>query len=316
MSGTRIEQAAILLLALGEDAARQLLPCFTPDEIVRLAQTMAALGPVTCERLESTLRAYQGDASRLTGLELQAAPFLARTLSAVLGEAHARQVLARGGLHPEASLDALAWRAPEEIAAWLGDESPLACAVLLAQLPRARAAAILVLLPENRRAEIMTELADWQGAPPEVLLELGKWLAHKQAPATATGTQIAGELLAQLPPGIARALLEQLHQTTPAAALSLRGQLLDLDDLARLDETSRQRFFKQVPARTLLLALKGTRPSSVAGLLARMSETAAQRLKTDLDSLGAVRVDEIEQARASVVLSLREMAMQGQLEMT
>jgi len=95
----------------------------------------------------------------------------------------------------------------------------------------------------------------------------------------------------------------------------LKAHQLELNDLARLSGESRTRFFKAVPGHTLLLALKGADPDLVQELLARMPETAARRFKDDIESLGAVKVADIESAQTETVRLLREMAATGQLDL-
>jgi flagellar motor switch protein FliG len=47
-----------------------------------------------------------------------------------------------------------------------------------------------------------------------------------------------------------------------------------------------------------------------------MPETAARRLRDDLESLGATRLDEIETAQRQVTTLLRKMAAQGELDIS
>ena len=70
-----------------------------------------------------------------------------------------------------------------------------------------------------------------------------------------------------------------------------------------------------MPGRTLLLALKGADPDLVDELLVRMPETAARRLKDDLETMGAAKLADIESAQTETVRLLREMAAGGQLDL-
>jgi flagellar motor switch protein FliG len=106
-----------------------------------------------------------------------------------------------------------------------------------------------------------------------------------------------------------------LSNRDPALAGRLAAATLTFQDLSRLDNASRTRLFKAAPAQILLQAMKGADPGLVESLAQRMGSTAARRLKDDLDSLGAVRVVQIEAAQEEVVRLMRQLAGSGELSL-
>jgi flagellar motor switch protein FliG len=106
-----------------------------------------------------------------------------------------------------------------------------------------------------------------------------------------------------------------LSNRDPALAGRLAAATLTFHDLSRLDNASRTRLFKAAPAQILLQAMKGADPGLVETLAQRMGSTAARRLRDDLDSLGAVRVDQIEAAQDEVVRLMRQLAGGGELSL-
>lgn len=316
MNRSALEKAAVLLLSLGEDAAAQVFRYLSPYEVGELGRVMRGLGALPRERVEAVIEEYEALASRQTGIGADADQFLDAALSRALGEERARQLLSRIAGSGN-SIRQLAFREPAEVASLLKDEHPQLIAAVLAQLDRAHAAATLEWLPEAQREEVVRRLAGWQGAPIEALREMEAWLA-RQLQETEPGepdSSLAADLLTRISPAAREEIESGLAQRSPQLLEQMKAQQLDLDDLSRLAADSRMRFFKMVPARTLLLALKGADPDIVEALLVRMPNTAARRLKDDLESLGAARVADIESAQAETVGLLREMARQGQLEM-
>lgn len=316
MNRAGLEKAAALLLSLGEDAAAQVLRFLSPYEVAELGRVMRELGALPRERVEAVIDEYEAEAARQTGIGADADQFLDAALTRALGEERARMLLARI-TGAGSNVRQLAYKEPAEVAALLKDEHPQLIAAVLAQLDRPQAAATLEWLPDAQREEAVRRLAAWQGAPASALRELEEWLARhaQEREADREGASLAADLLARISPAAREEIESGLAQHSPDLLEQLKAQRLGLDDLARLSGESRTRFFKAVPGHTLLLALKGADPDMVQALLARMPQSAARRLRDDLDTLGAARVADIESAQSEALRLLREMAAQGRLEL-
>ena len=302
-----LPKAAALLLALGEDAAAQVLRRLAPAAVTQLTHALRASRPLTRDTLRPVLAEFDAEAARQTGLGAEPEAFLGRALSQALGAETAARLLSRnlelGGFRQ------LGWLASEEVAGLLADEPPAVLATVLAHLEREQAARVLALLPVERQEETLLALTRGQALEADALAELDAWLrerlARRDEAEAASGEQVAGDLLLRLPPPVGRRLVEGLAQKSPALARSLEAEVLQFADLARLDPASRVEFFKSVPARSLLLALKGADPGLAESLTRGMTDTAARRLKDDLTALGPVKVTDIQQAQAEVLALLR-----------
>lgn len=316
MKRAGLEKAAALLLTLGEDAAAQVFRYLSPYEVGELGRAMREVGALPRERVEALIDEYEAAASRQTGIGADADQFLDAALTRALGDERARTLLSRI-TGAGSSVQQLAYSEPAEVAALLRDEHPQLAAAVLAQLDRPHAAATLEWLPEAQREEVVRRLAEWQGAPAEAMREMEEWLARQMKPAQQAqeGSSLAADLLARISPAAREEIESGLAQSSPELLDQLKAQQLVLDDIARLTGESRTRFFKAVPGHALLLALKGADPDMVEELLGRMPDTAARRLRDDLESLGAAKVTDIESAQFETVRLLREMAGQGQLEL-
>lgn len=316
MNRPGLEKSAVLLLSLGEEAAAQVFRYLSPFEVGELGRAMREMGALPRARVEGILDEYEEEALRQTGIGEGADEFLDVALTRALGEERGRQLLARitGG---SGEVRQLAWKDPAEVAALLHEQHPQLVAAVLAQLDRAQAAAILEWLPETLRPEILQRLAEWQGAPAEALREMEDWLAHRiQGEAMQKeGPGLAADLLSRLSPAARMEVEAGLMEGSPRVYEQLKAQQLEFQDLARLGGESRMAFFKAVPAQTLLLALKGADPDLIEDMLSRMPDTAARRLRVDLESLGAAKLSDIESAQAEVVGLLRQMAIAGGLEL-
>lgn len=309
-----VERCAILLLALGEEAAAQVFRYLTPMEVSALGQVMREIGPLSRERVQEVIDEYTEESARQTGFGTDADQFLDAALTRAVGDERARLLLSRITGRSQ-DMQKLAWKDPTEVAALLRQEPPQVVAVILARMSPDQAAATLEWLPQEMRADVLHRLSEWRGAAPEALREVDAWLARslEQEGSAASNEALAADLFARLSPAAREEAAADLRQANPQLLNQLQSGRLELDDLARLSGVARTLFFKSVPGRTLLLALKGAEPDMVEALLLRMPDTAARRLKEDLDALGAVRLTEIEAAQDDVVKLLRELAATGQI---
>jgi flagellar motor switch protein FliG len=318
VSQAGIERSAILLMTVGEDAAGQVLRYLSPTEVTQLAETMRRLGGQSRDRVSAVLDEFQREAEQQTGYGMAPEVFLGEALSHALGQEKAAALMNR--LEGEgAPLKQLAWMSPEEISHLVGSEPAPVVATVLAHLERDLAAEVLMLLSPPQRDEALFALSNWQGVDPGALRELSAWLASRvekeyRAP-DKPGEALAASLLSRMPREAARVVKTSLADRDPELAARLAAATLSFQDLSYLDGPSRTQLFKAAPARMLLLALKGADPGLIEALAQRMGPTAAQRLKDDLDALGAIRVDEIDAAQEEVTRVMRELAGQGKLKL-
>ncbi len=162
-------------------------------------------------------------------------------------------------VHPATqTLEKLAWREPAEIAGLLEAQPPQLIAVVVSQLPRDVAAAVLDVLPAITRADTLLNLAQSDAPSPDMLQDLDDWLVSLEPSAPLQGEAAVASLLGQMSEGSAAAALSQLDQNDADLAARLRVRNLTFEDLERMPEAGRKTFLRNIGARTLLHALKGS----------------------------------------------------------
>jgi flagellar motor switch protein FliG len=311
MSRDGLEKAAALLLALGEDAAAAVFRYLSPLEVSRLGAAMRELEVLPRERVRSVLRDFAAEAAEQTGFAADTRRFLDDALKQAMSPEQARALLQRLGASSVAAVERLALREPAEIAGVLETQPPQLVAVVVQQLPRDVAAATLEALPGKTRADALRSLAQSEAPSPDMLRELDDWLSSLDNTATPQGEAAAADLLERMSEGSAVAALSLLDENDAGLAARLRVRSVAFEDLARLPEAGRRSFLRNVGARTLLHALKGSEGGVLAALAAVMSPIAAQRLRDDLDTLGAVPVTAIQAAQEEAAATLRRLVAEG-----
>lgn len=311
MNPEGVEKAAALLLALGEEAAAAVFRYLSPLEVNRLGAAMRELQVLPRERVRLLLREFAAEAAEQTGFAADTGRFLDDALKQALSPARAEAMLQQLGASTASAIDRLAWREPAEIAGLLETQPPQLIAVVAARLPRDVAAAVLEALPGQVRADTLQNLANSAAPNSDALGELDDWLNSLDVAAPPQGEAAVARLLGQMSEGSASAAISQLERNDAELAARLRARKLVFEDLARLPEASRRTFLRNIGARTLLHALKGSDGAVLAALTAVMSPTAAQRMRDDLDTLGAVPVAAIQAAQEEAGERLRRLAAEG-----
>ncbi len=317
MSQSGLEKCATLLLALGEEATAAVFRYLTPLEVSQLGATMRAMRVLPRERVQEVLLACQQESAQQTGFATDSERFLDDALSRALGPERAHAIMRSLGGDAAESLKQLAWKEPAEVAALLETEPPQLVGIILSQLPRDSAAAVLELLPEMLRSETVLSMANAELPAPDVMREIEMWVTTRlqdtsDAPTDHVTTEVAtGRVLAGMSRGSADAVLSAVDLQDAPLAARLRAHTLSFEDLVRVPLAGRKIFLRQITARTLLHALKGADQKVLRCLTEVMSEAAAQRMRDDLDTLGALPVNAIESAQEEAALLLQRLAAEG-----
>lgn len=311
MSQAGIEKSAALLLALGEGATAAVFRFLSPLEVSRLGSAMREMEVLPRERVRAILHDYAAEAAEQTGFAADTGRFLDETLKLALSPERAQAMLQRLGASGAQAVEKLAWREPAQIAGLLETQPSQLIAAVISQLPRDVAAAALEVLPGRTRADTLLSLAHSDAPDADMLRDLDDWLASLDAAAPSQGEAAVASLLGQMSEGSAAAALTQLDQNDADLAARLRVRNLAFEDLARLPEASRKTFLRNIGARTLLHALKGSDGRVLDALTAVMSPTAAKRMCDDLATLGALPVTAIQAAQDDAGATLRRLAAEG-----
>ena len=91
--------------------------------------------------------------------------------------------------------------------------------------------------------------------------------------------------------------------------------MFTFDDLARLTPDAVQKLMRAVEKDKLPIALKGASEEIRTLFLGTLSERAAKLLREDIASLGPVRLRDVDEAQSQILLTAKELATQGEIEL-
>jgi flagellar motor switch protein FliG len=204
------------------------------------------------------------------------------------------------------------------LANYLKNEYPQTVAVVLTKVKSEHAARVLSMLPESFAMEVVMRMLRMESVQKEALEGVEKTLkAEFMSNLARAQRRDAHEMMAEIFNNLDRQsesrILAALEERNRDAAERIRALMFTFDDLVRLDGMGVQVLIRNVPKEQLLLALKGASEALRDLFLKNMSERAGKMFKEDLAGLGPVRLREVDEAQAAVVVMAKDLAAQGQI---
>jgi flagellar motor switch protein FliG len=306
------------MLAVGEEHASKLFAMMHEDEIRDISQAMASLGTVPAVAVEELAREFT-DSIGQTGNLIGSWETTERMLLRTLPRERVSQIMEEiRGPAGRTMWDKLGNVNEAVLANYLKNEYPQTVAVVLTKVKSEHAARVLSMLPESFAMEVVMRMLRMESVQKEALEGVEKTLkAEFMSNLARAQRRDAHEMMAEIFNNLDRQsesrILAALEERNRDAAERIRSLMFTFDDLVRLDGMGVQVLIRNVPKEQLLLALKGASEALRDLFLKNMSERAGKMFKEDLAGLGPVRLREVDEAQAAVVVMAKDLAAQGQI---
>jgi flagellar motor switch protein FliG len=316
-----LENAAILLMSLGEEEAAGVFKHLEPKEVQRLGETIAKMKSIPREKVEGVLEKFNAVAAEHSILVPDTDEYVKSVLRKALGEDKAQLLIDRILQGSDvAGIESLKWMEPGAVAELLRNEHPQIVSAILVHLDSDQAGAILKGLPERQRNEVLIRIATLDGIQPSALKDLDEVLSRvlsnggaQTRRASLGGVKAAAEIINGLGAAVETAALDFIREADTDLAQKIMDNMFTFDDLDRLDDKGVQALMKEVQSESLVIALKGATPELREKILRNMSTRAAETLREDLEARGPVRLSEVEAEQKEMLKIVRRLAEEGQI---
>jgi flagellar motor switch protein FliG len=315
-----LEDAAILLMSLGEEEAAGIFRHLEPKEVQRLGETIARLRTVPRDRVDSVLTTFTDQAREHSHLVDDNDEYVKSVLRKALGEDKANLLIDRILQGSDTTgIESLKWIDPGSVSELLRNEHPQIVAAILVHLDPDHAAAVMGFFTERHRNEVMIRIATLDGIQPAALKDLnevmGKVLAggQKLKKASLGGAKPAAEIINLMGSQVETAVLDFIRQTDGELAQKIMDNMFTFEDLVKLDDKGLQALLKEVQSESLVIALKGATPELREKIFKCMSSRAAETLREDLEGRGPVRLSEVEAEQKELLKIVRRLTDEGQI---
>jgi flagellar motor switch protein FliG len=320
ISGT--QRAAILLMSLGEQDAANLLKQLEAKDVQKLGLAMAELKEISREQVTSVLEKFIGIADGKANLASGSTEYVRRVLTQAVGKQKTDMLLDRvsaGGTG--AGIEALKWMEAKAVAQIISGEHPQIAAIVLAHLEPEQSAAIMQLLTEELRTEVLMRIASLNEVPQTALTELDQ-LVEKQANVAPPvplrkvgGARTVANILNSMDRDKSGTELGKIEKADAEMHQKIKDLLFVFDNLLDVDDRGIQALLREVGSDTLAVALRGAEPEVQDKILKNMSKRAAEILKDDMEARGPVKLAEVEAAQKEIIVIAQRLAEEGTINL-
>ena len=312
------QKAAVFILALGQEQSAKIFSRMDDDEIKELSQVMASLGSVSSSVIE---RLFVDFADQLSSAGSLVGSFdsTERLLAQAIPPARVSQIMEEiRGPAGRTMWDKLGNVNEAVLANYLKNEYPQTVAVVLSKIKADHAARVLGMLPENFAMEVIMRMLRMESVQKEVLDHVEKtlrteFMTNLARTARRDSHEMMAEIFNNLDRNTESRFISALEERNRESAERIKQLMFTFDDFIRVDGTGIQRLLRQVEKDVLATALKGASEEVKQLFFNNMAERAGKMLKEDIDSMGAVRLRDVDEAQAKIVVVAKALADSGDI---
>jgi len=320
LSGLR--KAAILLVAVGEELAGEILRALPEGDVQGLTEELAELRGVSPEVSAGVLEEFWQLLETQGFVMHGGLDYASRLLIETFGKERAEEMLMlvrRSQEAAQGNLAKLQRTDPQQLGKLLDSEHPQTIALVLAHLDPRRASLVLESLNEERKVVSIQRLAEMRQFSPEMAQKVAHILHRRLESVGDTGRKsysgfkAVADLLNRLNAEESKKILETIEEGQPELALSIRNLMFTFEDLVTVPPATIREIVSGVDKRQLALALRGANDELRAQIFKSMSSRAVEMLKEDMEVLGPVRSREVAQAQQEILNLARRLETEGKV---
>jgi flagellar motor switch protein FliG len=319
---TGVRKAAIFLVAVGEQLAKEILRALPEQDVQQITEELADLRGVTPELSGEIMEEFWQLLDTQHFIVHGGLDYASRVLSEAFGKQRADDLLTMLRHSQEAAqgnLAKLQRTDPQQLGKLLDSEHPQTVALVLAHLDPKRASVVLDNLSEEQKVVAVQRLAEMRQFSPEMAQKVAMIL-HRRLESMGdtarrfySGFKAVADLLNRLNAEESKKILETIEESQPELALSIRNLMFTFEDLITVPAATIREIVSGVDKRQLALALRGANEELRAQIFKAMSSRAVEMLKEDMEVLGPVRSREVAQAQQEILNLARRLEAEGKV---
>ena len=320
ISMTSTEQAAIIVLLLGEQQASDIIKYLNPREVQALGSAMMSVADIPQESVNAVLDDFVQTIKKQTNLGLGTNEYVETVFRRALGEDKASTVLGR--ILPGASskgLEILRWMDPRAITDMISGEHPQVIAIILSVLEYDVAADVLNFLPAEKRAEILQRVANLESVQPSAMEELERIMKQQFSNNSSAksssfgGVKTAAKIMNFVKVDLESKIMGDLSAIDEEIMLKIQDSMFTFDNLSMVDNKAIQVLMRNVDQDMLMVALKGAGEEVKEKFFDNMSQRARAMFVDDMESKGPMRISDVEDAQKTIMRLARKLSDAGEL---
>ena len=319
MSGA--EKAAALMVAIGPENASMVLKHLDEDSVTKIVPFIARIETLSVEDKEEIICELLNEIKKIKKTTSGGESVARELLTKSLGEKKTKAIfdkLERKDI--KKGFDSINHIDPESLVTILQDEHPQIIAATLAYLPPKKSAEILKHLPSYMAKDISLRIAKMDTTSPEAIREIVKGIKNKYEKniqstndyEAAEGVDTIVEILNNMAGDDERRLIDHFDDTIPIVADKIKEKIFTFDYILYLNNMEIQILIDEIDDDYMIAkAIKAAGDEIRFHLLRNMSQNRATDILTDMDSMGPITMNEVEEARGKIIAIMRNLKDNG-----
>ena len=314
------QKAAILLLAMSQDAASAILRELDTEVVEEVTRIIAQIEEVPSELSREVIDEYYSLQLANRYVKEGGLDYAKRLLKESLDPKLADQVLQQIQTQVQKRPFAFLQKAESEnLLTFIQDEHPQTIALILSHLPYHQASEVIVGLPEPKQTEVARRIAHMDQTNPDVIREVERGLESRLSnmllhPVERVGgVETVAEILNLCDRSSEKKILEGIESEDPDLVEDIRRLMFVFEDILKVNDKGIQSVLKEVDNEELCLALKTASEELQEKIFGNMSGRASEIIREDMAYMGPVRVADVEAAQQRIVDVVRRLEEAGEI---
>jgi flagellar motor switch protein FliG len=317
-----IQKAAVLLIVLGDQVGAELVKHLTEDEIQLVGREVARLKQISPSQAEGVLEEFYQLTAAHGFVAKGGVDYARNMLMTAFGPDTAKRLIDRlmqalgDGL---STFDALQKADPQQLAKFLHNEHPQTIALVLSHLNPSQSAALLASLPPDLRGDVALRVASLDQISPEVISKIAAVIGQRLnaigefSRESYGGVRAVAEMFNRLDSETAKEILNSIESQDTVLVETIRHLMFVFEDILLIDVNGLKEVVNRIDRKVLTLALKGTGDQIKNHFFQCLSQRGAESMREEIETLGPVKIREVEAAQQQIIAAIRGLEAEGVL---
>lgn len=321
---TGLRKSAILMVVLGESSSAEIFKQLDEDEVQKIGREIAKMSSISSEEAEAVLEEFYSMTMAHDYVLKGGMDYARKVLISAFGPEVAKKMLdrlAKALTNESANFDSLQKADPQQLAKFIHNEHPQTIALILSHLNPSQAAGLIISLPTELRADVALRMANLEQISPEIISKIAGIIGQKlkalgeMSRESYGGVRAVSEMFNRLDSGTSKEVLDSIEQSDPNLVETIRHLMFVFEDLLLLGPEAVKEVLSKVDRKVLTVALKGTSDQLKSHFLQAMSQRGAEMMREDMDSLGPVKIKEVEASQQQIIAVVRQLEADGTISL-
>ena len=315
-----IEKSAILLLSLDREGTSMILKELEARYVQQISLTMASFYNLKKSTSVNVFKLFLKKMQDFSSITVPSLSSLRESLVDALGSAKADSIIqqiskGRGSK----GLDGLRWMSAKDVYGIIVNEHPQVQSIVLSYLDPSHAGAVFELFDSKYQLDIILRISSLDYVQTNAMDELNDLMSQRTFGIELTdtsrfeGMKIAASIMNNISSSLESKVMSWVKETDKDLSDSISDLMFVFENLSSVPDSSVQSVLREIDSAVLALALKGASDAVKDKVFNNISVRASETLKYDLDSMGPVKISEVEGSQREIVRVARELEAQGKI---